>query len=396
MNIAKSIVCGVFILMAFGITPALARKAPKALTNELPKSAVPAESNQQAPATAPEGNLANAPDAVLVKIDGQAITQADLDNEISQIRKMMEGRGGSPQQFEAMLKNIKPQILEGLIVRKLIARECAREKIIVSPEETAKEIDVFQANLPKKISLDDFLKQNGITRDVFERDVNEQIKIEKLLKVSAPTDEEIKAYYDENKTTQFEVPETINARHILIAFDAADDAAKKDAKKKKAEGLRQKLVQGADFAKLAEENSDCPSKSKGGNLGEFPRGNMVPAFEEAAFTLKTNEISGVVETEFGYHIIQTIGHNPPRTMPFEEVKGRIAFRLKGRKVQEKLSTLVAKLKDTAKIEYQKAGEALKPAPLPESGMPFLPADDKGVGKEKLTKEPPGKKSDKQK
>lgn len=394
MNITKSIVGVVFILTMFGIMPALARKTPKALTNELPKSAAAAESNQQTQATAPKEDLANAPDTVLVKIDGQAITQADLDNEISQIRQMMKGRGGPPQQFEVMLKNIKPQILEGLIVRKLIANECEREKITVSPEETAKEIEIFQANLPKKITLDDFLKQNGITRDVFERDVNEQLKIEKLLKVSAPTDEEVKAYYDDNKTTQFEVPETVSARHILIAFDAADDAAKKDAKKKKAEDLRKKLDKGADFAKLAEENSDCPSKARGGNLGEFPRGNMVPAFEQAAFSLKTNEISGVVETEFGYHIIQTLGHNPPRTKPFEEVKGQIAFRLKGRKVQEKLGALVEKLKGTAKIEYTKEGEALKPAALPEGGFPMMPADEKGASKEKSTKEPPSEKGDK--
>lgn len=392
MNIVKSIVCGVFILTAFGIMPAFARKAPKALTNESPKSAVSAEPGQQAPATKPKGDLANAPDAVLVKVDGQAVTQADLDNEINQIRQMMEGRGAPPQKFEAMVKSIKPQILEGIIVRKLIARECEREKITVSPDETAKEIEIFKANLPKKISLDDFLKQNGITREIFERDVGEQIKIEKLLKVSAPTDEEIKAYYDENKTTYFSVPETISARHILIAVDAADDAAKKKAKKEKAEDLRQKLVKGGDFAKLAEENSDCPSKSKGGNLGEFPRGNMVPAFEQAAFSLKTNEISGVVETEFGYHIIQTIGRNPPRTTSFDEVKGQIAFRLKGRKVQEKLEALVEKLKAAAKIEYQKAGEDLKPPALPEGGFPVMSADDKGTSKEKSTKESPSKKS----
>jgi len=382
--------------------PAVARKAPKALTNETPKAAesdpakpvLAVETNQPAQAKAPEGDSVKAsPDTVLVKIDGQTITQADLDNEINQIRKMMEGRGGSPQQFETMLKSIKPQILEGLIVRKLIATECGREKIVVAPEETAKEIEIFQANLPKKITLDDFLKQNGITRDVFERDVNEQIKIEKLLKVSAPTDEEIKAYYDENKATQFEMPETVTARHILIAFDSADDATKKDAKKKKAEGLRQKLDKGDDFVKLAEENSDCPSKAKGGNLGEFPRGNMVPAFEQVAFSLKTNEISGVVETEFGYHIIQTLGHNPPRTLPFDEVKGRIAFRLKGRKVQEKLGVLVEKLKGTAKIEYTKEGEALKPMALPESGFPIMPAGKKDAGKEKPSKEPPDKKDE---
>lgn len=387
MKIKKRIMYGILILLAFCIMPAFARKAPKAKESDPSKSAPAAEARAVAPVSA---------DTVLVKIDDKTVTEGDLDSEISQIRQMMKNRGGSSQQFDAMLKNIKPQILEGLIVRKLIARECEREKITVTPEETAKEVGTFQATLPKKISLDDFLKQNGITRETFERDVGEQVKIEKLLKITPPTDQEIKAYYDENKAN-YDIPETVSARHILIAVDAADDAAKKDAKKKKAEDLRKKLEKGADFAKLAEENSDCPSKAKGGSLGEFPRGNMVPAFEQVAFSLKTNEISGVVETEFGYHIIQTIGHNQPRTMAFDDVKGQIAFRLKSRKVQEKLESLVEKLKTEAKIEYTKDGETLKPVPRPMGGFPMMPAnekDKKDVGKEKPSKEPAGEKSGK--
>jgi len=397
MKMSKRVVSCVLIFMAFCIMPVFAKKTPKAKESDSSKSVLAAETNQPAPAKIADPGSAEAraaapvsADAVLVKVDDKTVTQADLDSEISQIRQMMKNRGGPPQQFDAMLKNIKPQILEGLIVRKLIARECEREKIVVTPEETAKEIETFQTSLPKKITLDDFLKQNGINKETFERDVGEQVKIEKLLKITPPTDQDIKAYYNENKAN-YEIPETVNARHILIAVDAADDAAKKDAKKKKAEDLRKQLDKGGDFAKLAEENSDCPSKAKGGSLGEFPRGNMVPAFEQAAFSLKTNEISGVVETEFGFHIIQTIGHNQPRTMAFDDVKGQIAFRLKSRKVQEKLESLIGKLKSDAKIEYTKEGEALKPVPRPDSGFPMMPTkekDDKSAGKDdKSSKEP---------
>lgn len=411
MNTVKSIVCVAIILPLFCIMPALARRAPKASTNELPKAAASDASKPAAVETTnqsvqvkmpdPDSTEAKAAaplsgDAVLVKVADKTVTQANLDSEISQIRQMMKNRGGSPQQFDAMLKNIKPQILEGLIVRKLIACECEREKIIVTPEETAVEVKSFEATLPKKISMDDFLKQNGITRETFERDISEQVKIEKLLKITPPTDGEIKSYYDENKKN-YEVPETVSARHILVAVDAGDDAAKKEAKKKKAEDLRKQLDKGADFAKLAEENSDCPSKSKGGSLGEFPRGNMVPAFEQAAFSLKSNEISGVVETDFGYHIIQNIGHNEPRTVPFDDVKGQIAFRLKSKKVQEKLETLVEKLKSENKIEYTKDGESLKPVPRPMVELPMMPAnekDDKGAGKEKSKEEKSDKPAEK--
>ena len=370
MNITKRIICASLFLMAFCLMPAMAKKAPNDKESDSSKT-TPAAQEKKSETTAPVSA-----DTVLVKVDDKTVTQGDLDSEINQIRLMMKNRGGSAQQFDAMLKNIKPQILAGLVVRKLIASECAREKITVTPEETAGEVTSFEATLPKKISLDDFLKQNGITRKNFERDVGEQVKIEKLLKITPSTDKEIKAYYDENKKN-YEIPETVNARHILIAVDAADDKGKKKAKMKKAKDLLKQLDKGEDFAKLAKENSDCPSKAKGGSLGEFPRGNMVPAFEKAAFSLKSNEVSKVVKTEFGYHIIQNIGHNPPRTIAYDDVKGQIAFRLKSRKVQKKLESLVDKLKAKAKIEYTKEGEAFKPlARSPMGGFPMMPADGK--------------------
>lgn len=386
MKMSASIKLAALVVAAAWLIPARAEKAESKAAAEPAQPAAPAEIKAAAQPIIPAPAAVNAPDTMLVKVDNQPITQAELDNELNQIQKMMKNRGLPPQQFEMMLKNIKPQILEGLVVRKLIARACEQEKVTVSPEEISKEIENFKASLPKKISLDDFLKQSGIARDAFERDVGEQLKVEKLLKITPPTEEEIKSYYEQNKAVHFAQPETVSARHILIAIDAADDQAKKKAKQKKADDLRAQLVKGADFEQLARENSDCPSKARGGKLGEFPRGQMVPAFEEVAFSIKTNEISKVVETDFGYHLIQTIDKNPARTVPLAEVKGQIAFRLKGKQVQEKIEALVKKLKESAKLEYSPAGEALKPLPLPEGGLPFLPPDDKGAQKGKSSKD----------
>jgi len=385
MNLKIWLILSAFAV--FCVVPALARKARVAETNEPAKSEAPALANTnetQKPVF--DASALNPPDTVLVKVNDQTITQADLDSEMAQVHRMMKSRGAPAQQVDAMLSGIKPQVLEGLVVRKLLAKECEKEKIIITPDDIAKEMENFKKSLAsRKVTLEDFLKQSGITKESFEKDVGEQLKIEKLLKISAPTDDEIKAYYEQNKAAYYQMPETVSARHILISTEATDDQAKKDAKKKKAEDLREQLVKGADFAKLAEENSSCPSKARGGKLGEFPRGQMVPAFEEAAFSLKTNEISKVVETEFGYHIIQTMEHNQPRTVPLEDVKDQIAFKLKGKKVQEQLETLIKKLKESAKIEYTKAGESLKPAPAPE-GMPFMPSPaKKGVDKEKSSK-----------
>lgn len=378
--------------MVFCAWQALASSAPESAAGEKPKdppkaAAAADEPSKAAPAaveavkSVPAVPLA--PETVLVKVAGKDITQADLDAEITQARQMMKNRGASPQQFDMMLKHIKPQILDSLIVRKLVALECEREKITVTPAETAAEIESFTKSMPRKLALEDFLKQNGITRETFEKDVAEQIKIDKLLKVTPPTDKEIQEFYEENKAKFYEIPETVSARHVLVAFDAADDAAKKEAKKKKAAELREKLVKGADFAKVAEENSDCPSKFKGGRLEAFPRGQMVPAFEEVAFSLKTNEISGVVETEFGYHVIQNLEHNPARTLSLDEVKGQIAYRLKNRQVQQKLEPMIAKLRESSKVEFQKDGEDLKMPPPDDGFGPMMTPDRKDGAKDKV-------------
>jgi len=104
------------------------------------------------------------------------------------------------------------------------------------------------------------------------------------------------------------VPESVEARHILIAVKPDDDKAAKALKMKKAEKIRDQLVEkkGENFEVIAAEVSDCPSKSKGGMLGVFGRGQTVPAFEEAAFSQKVGEIGPVVETSFGYHVIEVL------------------------------------------------------------------------------------------
>jgi peptidyl-prolyl cis-trans isomerase C len=111
-----------------------------------------------------------------------------------------------------------------------------------------------------------------------------------------------------------------------------------------------KAKAGEDFAKLAESNSDCPSAKQGGDLDYFGKGQMVKPFEDAAFALKPGEMSGVVETQFGYHIIKVTDRKDAAKTPFEEVKGRITDFLKNNKVKEALEAKVAELKKVAKVD----------------------------------------------
>ncbi|MFH1969826.1 MAG: peptidylprolyl isomerase [Verrucomicrobiota bacterium] len=336
----------------------------------------------------------NTPDTVLVQVNDKTITQGDVDAEIGEISKMMQSRGRSGEQFAMMLPTIKPQVIDSLVVRALLADEFAKKKITVSDAEINKEIEKIKATLPKGKNLEELLKNNGVSDKAFREDIMEQVKLSKLLGIGEPTDKEMKEFYEKNKSRLYEIPETVQARHILIAVNATDDAARKAVKKEKAEALRKQLIdsKGANFEKLAQDNSDCPSKAMGGDLGEFRKGQMVPAFEVVAFSLKTNEISAVVETDFGYHVIQMIEHNSPRTVAFDEVQPQISAQYKGRQLQEKAGPFIRELRDKAQITYQNGAEPVKPMMMPptmggapdEEGVVVEPADKKADEEDALT------------
>jgi len=149
----------------------------------------------------------------------------------------------------------------------------------------------------------------------------------KLAKIKI-SENQLKTYYEDN-TSRFETPEEVNASHILIKVDAGASDEDKAAAKLKLEDIRNKIIDGEDFAKLAKEHSDDPgSKTKGGNLGFFRRGMMVPPFENTAFSLNKSELSSIVETDFGYHIIKVIAKKEAKKSSFKEVRKEILSELK--------------------------------------------------------------------
>lgn len=169
----------------------------------------------------------------------------------------------------------------------------------------------------------------------------EYLKKEVVQKVTVP-ENELKQYYDTHPE-EFKVPEMVKARHILIRV--APGATEEDKKKarEKAEDILKRIKSGEDFEKIAGEVSEDPgSKTKGGDLGFFPKGRMVKPFEDAAFALKPGELSGVVETQFGYHIIKTVEMKEPSVEPFDKAKERINQKLSQDKVKTKVTEFLEK------------------------------------------------------
>lgn len=180
-----------------------------------------------------------------------------------------------------------------------------------------------------------------------------QVCVEKLY-ASKPenkpvTAEEAKKFFDDNPQ-YFEQPEQIQASHILIKTEGLDEAKKAEAKTK-IEGLLKEVKAGKDFAELAKTNSDCPSKERGGDLGLFGRGQMVKPFEDAAFAMKVGDVSDVVETQFGYHIIKLTDHKEAKKYTFDEMKSKITDELNRQKVSQFWAGYSAEMKKNAKIDW---------------------------------------------
>ena len=132
------------------------------------------------------------------------------------------------------------------------------------------------------------------------------------------TDAEVKDFYDKNPD-RFKRAESVRASHILLMVDPKADEATKQQTRTKIDGILKRAKGGEDFAALAKENSQDGSAAQGGDLGYFPKEKMVPAFADVAFALKTGEISDVVTTQFGVHIIKVTDRKPAGTVPLEEV-----------------------------------------------------------------------------
>jgi peptidyl-prolyl cis-trans isomerase C len=185
------------------------------------------------------------------------------------------------------------------------------------------------------------LKKRYVVNNLLEKQVVSTITV---------TDEEISTFYERNKD-KFKRPESVRASHILVDSKPTDTPEDKQKAKEKAQGLLKQLKEGKDFAELAKTESACPSKAQGGDLNFFGKGQMVPEFENVAFALKPGEISDVVETQFGYHIIKVTEKKPEETVPLEEVKDRIKQYLTEEKSQKAVMDSVAALRKDAVVVY---------------------------------------------
>jgi len=343
------------LLLVFAVS-ACAKEADKTAAQAPSPAAAPAPA-QSGPA--PSGTPAAAPLAkpvpaqipdVVARVNGEDVKKSELDLAV----RSLEDRARSavpPEQRDAVFR----QVLDRIIGFHLLVQEAKARKVVAPPWEVDSQLDQIKKQFPSEDAFKQMLQARGVTLEQLRADTAQTIAVNTMLKDEleprvAVTEADSKKFYDENRA-RFRQEDSVHASHILIRTPEQADAAAKAKAKSQAENLLAQLKKGGDFAGLAKQHSQDPgSAPNGGDLGFFSKGQMVPAFEQAAFGLKPGETSGVVETPFGYHIIRVSEAKAGRDLNYDEVKAQIDDYLKQQLRDQKSQEFVDQLKAKGKIQ----------------------------------------------
>ncbi len=357
-------------------TPTLAVLAAAVGIAALPAFSPAQDTPGPRPLPTPEEAAAGESNKTLLTIDGTPITENDVRERFMQ-RFARQFQQMPPEQQAMLQPQIEQMIMSELISKTLLLNAANKEGYKATDAEIDKNLDELKAQLPEGATLEQFAASAGLSIDEIRAQMTEDMKIRQLIEkvtgeVAKPDDAEIKKYYDEHPD-EFKQDESIQASHILVSTQGITDEAEIAKKKEQAESLRAQAVEkkGENFAELATEHSDCPSKAQGGDLGTFSKGQMVPEFEKAAFSQEVGAVGDLVQTQFGYHIIKVTDKKEAKTLAFADVKDELSEGMFEERKSEKMQGYIEGLREKAKIEQPGA-----PAAAPAEGAAPAPAEPK--------------------
>ena len=283
-------------------------------------------------------------------VNGQEISAEAVNFELDRLVRFYMGHGMTMAEIRQNLPKLEAKALDQAIGAKLLLDQAARLDIPV----TEKDIDAEVARVVQQVGGEENYKKalaaQGISEADFRKELEKGARVNMLVNqacahVADPTEDEVTAFYEAHKAEYVE-PHQVLCQHILVkgSNDAALDKIKE---------IRERIVNDkADFAEEAKKHSDCPSGAQGGSLGWFGRGMMVPEFDKAAFEMKKGEVSGVVTTEFGYHIIYKADERGGGQQTIVDVHDQIKDLLRHEARGKAMDAYVAELREKATIEYK--------------------------------------------
>ena len=320
--------------------------------------------------TGPQFDLASIPE-VIAKVNGSEIKKADFIEKYSKMTKAFTARNRPIP--ETLASRYRDSILKQIVDKELLTQEIKKQGVNPDAKQIAEGYENYKKMFRTPENFKKYLESSGMSETQIRGNIAHQEAVKSLLSKKGDlkvADKEVQEYYKKNKA-RYEIKEQVRARHILLKVAAKDPADKANAQKAKAEEIFKKTqAKGADFAALAKEFSEGPTKTRGGDLGFFAKGRMVPDFEKAAFAMKIGSISKPVKTRFGWHIIKVEEKKEGRVRDFKEVKSSITKQIEARKNRTAKAKLLADLKKGGKVE---------------TFLPTPPATAKAIGASKKLK-----------
>lgn len=297
--------------------------------------------------------------SAVATVDDMKINRDEVDQYLNFLEKQAEK--SQVELTDEDIKELEINIIDSLIMVKLLDRYAEENGITVTGEDVNQQIEQIVQSYESETEFEEDIKSMGINREFLENEIRNQIIQSKVYGENTAdiivTDEQVREYYEENKSTLFTTPTRIRVSHILAKFPWIDDQGEETAEgrteaREKIEFVKEKLDDGAEFGDMARQYSDDSATSTdGGDLGFISKGQMVEEFEKEVFSLKVGDTSDIVETEFGYHLIKVFDREEERLQEFEEVKEGINSTLLNLYRSEKWQTFLFSLIENAKIEY---------------------------------------------
>ncbi len=319
-------------------------------------------------------------DKTVATVNGEAIMLSDYQKVMDPVMEQYKAVTPAAEQTKEKVADLKKKILDQMIDDKILKQEAEKRKIHVTKRDIDDGIEQVRKRFPNEGEFQQELRKENITMEDFEKRIREQIMVMKMTeseiksKVDKPNEASIKEFFekikqkmdgknlglakeDEEELAKLAkffskaTAEQVRARHILITVDKDASLKDKTAALNKAKEAKKKIDQGEDFAKVAQEYSqDTVSAKRGGDLGFFSRGDMVPEFEKVAFEMKVGEVSSPVLTEFGYHIIKVEEHKASRSVSFDDVKDDLQQYMFQKEAQKRYEKWLKDLRAGAKIQ----------------------------------------------
>ena len=291
--------------------------------------------------------------SAVVSVGDTVISSAQVEHEMNMMFQNAYRQGIYPDASE--MQEYRDQAVELLVGRELLFQDADAKGYKADPAEIEEYIEALETNYGGTEELESALESQGLDLQQLRAQTGRYYIIRDFMDNEmrpglSANDAEALEYYNGNMDF-FRQEERIGASHILIAVDEAVDEETWIEAEKKLSEIRERIIDGEDFAELAAEYSDCPSAENGGDLGIFGRGRMVPPFEHAAFALEEGQISIPVRTQFGWHLIKCTFKSGEEYVPFDNVSENIKSYLVDMKLDEKVREYVENLKKRSKIVY---------------------------------------------